>query len=96
MINYEAVSKVESFYEDDNATRAEKIETLQELINNGMAWRLQGSIGRIAMIAIEAGWCILGEIGHKDYYGNYVPPRHEVKPGTKGSVEYQEKMLENS
>ena len=96
MTNYEAVSKVEGFCEGENATEAERIEALQELINSGMAWTLQGSTGRAAMDAIEAGLCILGETGHRDYYGNYVPSRHEVKAGTKGSVEYQEKMLENS
>lgn len=61
---------------------------LQALIDNGMAWRLEGSVGRAAHDAIEAGVCILGETGHCDYWGNYVPSRHEVAPGTKGSVEY--------
>ena len=65
---------------------------LQELINSGMAWRLEGSIGRAAMAAINAGECVLGEEGHTDYYGNYVPSRYEVEPGTKGSVEYARRM----
>jgi hypothetical protein len=34
----------------------------------------------------------LGEKGHKDAYGNYVPSRYEVDPGTKGSIEYAQKM----
>ena len=63
----------------------------QELINSGMAWRLEGSIGRAAMNCIESGHCILGEQGHRDYYGNYVPSRYEVEPGTKGSLEYAKK-----
>lgn len=61
---------------------------LQDLINNGAAWRLEGSVGRAAMRAIEGGRCVLGETGHRDYWGNYVPSRTEVQPGTKGSVEY--------
>jgi hypothetical protein len=61
---------------------------LQALINSGLAWQLEGSVGRAAMDAIEAGVCILGEVGHRDYWGNYIPSRHEVVPGTKGSVEY--------
>ena len=65
---------------------------LQTLIDNGMAWRLEGAVGRAAMRAIEAGECVLGEEGHHDYYGNYVPSRHEVEPGTKGSAEYAEMM----
>lgn len=67
-----------------------EIELFQSLINSGEAWRLQGSYGRDAMAMIEAGLCMLGEVGHTDYYGNYVPSRHEVKAGTKGSPEYVE------
>ena len=67
---------------------------LQELIDNGMAWRLEGSVGRAAMDAIENGACILGETGHRDYWGNYIPSRYEVEPGTKGSLEYAQKMQE--
>lgn len=63
-------------------------DNLQTLIDNGNAWRLEGSVGRAAMDAIESGACILGEVGHRDYWGNYIPSRHEVKPGTKGSIEY--------
>ena len=65
---------------------------MQELIDTGMAWRLEGYIGRQCMAAIESGECVLGEVGHTDYYGNYVPSRYEVQPGTKGSIEYQEAM----
>lgn len=61
---------------------------LQALIDSGMAWRMEGHIGRQAMAAIEAGECILGEQGHRDYWGNRVPSRYEVKPGTPGSPEY--------
>jgi hypothetical protein len=60
----------------------------QELIDSGQAWRLEGSIGRQCMAAIEAGVCTLGPIGHRDYYGNYVPAIHEVEAGTLGSIEY--------
>lgn len=65
---------------------------LQALINSGEAWRLEGSIGRAAHDAIEAGVCVLGEVGHRDYWGNYVPSRYEVEPGTKGSLEYAERL----
>ena len=70
--------------------QGEAILDLQALINSGLAWRLEGSVGRAAMDAIEAGVCILGEVGHRDYWGNYIPSRHEVEAGTKGSVEYAE------
>jgi hypothetical protein len=64
------------------------IDELQGLIDSGAAWRLEGSVGRAAMAAIEDGLCVLGEVGHRDYWGNYIPSRHEVEPGTKGSLEY--------
>lgn len=70
------------------------VNNLQELIDSGMAWRLEGSVGRAAMRAIEDGECVLGEIGHRDYWGNYVPSRYEVEAGTKGSVEYAQRMQE--
>lgn len=60
----------------------------QALIDSGTAWRMEGSVGRSAMGMLEAGWCILGEVGHKDYWGNYVPSRTEVQAGTLGSIEY--------
>ena len=72
----------------EDATEQEVIETYQHLIDTGDAWRLEGHVGRTAMGLIEAGLCVLGEEGHRDYWGNYVPSRHEVKPGTKGSIEY--------
>lgn len=66
----------------------DEIDNLQHLIDSGAAWRMEGSVGRAAMAALEEGLCILGEEGHRDYWGNYVPSRHEVMPGTKGSIEY--------
>ena len=66
----------------------EYIENMQDLINTGTAWKLEGSVGRSAMALIESGECMLGEEGHRDYWGNYVPSRHEVEAGSKGSPEY--------
>jgi hypothetical protein len=70
------------------------MDDLQALIDSGTAWQLEGSVGRAAMRAIESGECVLGPEGHRDYWGNYVPSRFEVEPGTKGSVEYAENMQE--
>ena len=60
----------------------------QELIDSGLAWKLEGSIGRQCMDLIDAGVCTLGPVGFRDYWGNYVPSKFEVKPGTKGSQEF--------
>jgi hypothetical protein len=65
-------------------------DELQGLIDSGAAWQLEGSVGRAAMAAIEEGRCILGPEATRDAYGNWVPSRDEVQPGTKGSREYQE------
>jgi len=74
---------------DENATEYDVIETYQALINNGMAWQLEGHVGRTAMALIQDGVCMLGETSHTDYYGNYIPSRDEV-PGKPGSPEYVE------
>ena len=73
---------------NEDATNEEVVATYQNLINSGDAWKLEGHVGRTAMALIESGECILGEVGHRDYYNNYVPSRTEVASGTKGSVEY--------
>jgi hypothetical protein len=62
--------------------------TIQDLINSGMAWRLEGAVGRQCMAAIDNGAAILGKTSQRDYYGNRIPSRTEVKSGTKGSVRY--------
>jgi hypothetical protein len=71
------------------------LPSMQEMIDSGQAWRMEGSIGRQCMDCIESGDCILGETGHRDYWGNYVPSRHEVLPGTLGSEEYARERQEN-
>jgi len=70
---------------DESITSDEEIDAYQDLINTGAAWKLEGYVGRTAMMMIDNGLCTLGEEGHKDYWGNYVPSKHEVKPGSKGS-----------
>lgn len=59
---------------------------LQDNINSGLAWKLEGSYGRSAMSALEQGACVLPEESHLDYYGNTVPARADVKDGHKGTL----------
>lgn len=75
---------------DEDSSFAEQAAAYQLLIDDGSAWRLEGHVGRTAMDLIEQGYCTLGEVGHRNFYGNYVPSRFEVEPGTKGSASYQE------
>jgi hypothetical protein len=69
---------------DELADEREEAVAIQRAINSGL-WSLQGSYGRAMMAALEAGICMLGEKPARDYYGNRIPSRDEVKPGTKGS-----------
>ena len=70
------------------------LEELQGYINNGMAWQLEGHVGRTAMQALESGACMLPEERHNDYYGNTVPSRNDLKSGTKGTLENSQNFWE--
>lgn len=72
---------------EDAVDEYELYASIQRAINGGM-WSLQGSYGRTMMGAINDGWCLLGTKSFKDYWGNTIPARTEVKAGTKGSPEY--------
>lgn len=88
-MNYQTIKKAQKeygFYE------------LQECINSGLAWKLEGSYGRAAMNALEVGLCMLPKQFHKDTYGNTVPSRDVLKKGTKGTFqncsEFWQKVLD--
>jgi hypothetical protein len=42
-------------YEQGKLNQEEVIDLFQELVDNGMAWTLQGSYGRTAMDLLQAG-----------------------------------------
>lgn len=44
-------------YEDGELTQDQAVEGMQQLINSGLAWQLQGCYGRLAQQLIEAGLC---------------------------------------
>lgn len=75
-------------YENDQLEEDDTIAFFQELIDSGQAWRLQGSYGRTAMRMIKNGQCMLGPIGFRDFYGNYIPSRDEVVSESPGSAEF--------
>jgi len=62
----------------------------QKGINTGEIWKFEGSVGRFAMEMIEGGVCFLPEERTQDYYGNVIPSRNDLQPGTKGTLENAE------
>lgn len=67
----------------------------QALINKGMAWKLEGSIGRLCMDLLRIGACMLPKKRHIDYYGNLIPSRDDVKKGTTGSYQNSVQYYQN-
>ena len=59
----------------------------QALINGGVAWKLEGSTGRACMELLRLGACMLPKQRFRDYYGNLVPSRDDVKKGSTGSYQ---------
>jgi hypothetical protein len=78
------ISNIEA---EDDVDEYDYFASVQRAINVG-SWTFQGSFGRTMMDAIVTGRCLLGTKEFRDYYGNPVPSRDQVKAGTKGSPEY--------
>lgn len=75
-MNFQSVKKLQKDY---------GFTAIQEQINNGSVWSMEGSMGRYAMSLLESGVCMLPKKRTTDYYGNVLPSRDDVKAGTKGS-----------
>lgn len=58
---------------------------MQDNINTGLAWKLEGSVGCEAMALLESGACMLPKETRVDAYGNTVPSRDVLKKGSKGT-----------
>lgn len=75
------------------ADEFEEAKALQRAINGGAAWSFQGSYGRAMMDALKSGLAMLGKASARDYWGNYIPARDEVKPGSFGSREFVAEVM---
>jgi hypothetical protein len=72
-------------WEEGDMDESNEVAMFQKMINDGSVWHMPGSTGRRAMELLRAGLCELGEQRFKDAYGNTVPSKHDVKPGTTGA-----------
>jgi hypothetical protein len=88
-MNYSTIKKLQKDY---------GYSEMQSLIDSGIAWKMEGSIGREAMRLIECGACMLPKKAFSGYYGGYIPSRDELKKGTKGtyhnSVNYFKQIIQ--
>ena len=75
-------------YYDEDITLEEQALAVQRRINDGTIWHLEGSAGRLAMDLIEQGYCMLPKTRRSDIYGNHIPSRDDLKPGTLGTWGY--------
>ena len=66
---------------------AHGLKQMQDLINSGDAWKMEGSYGRAAMANLDSGACMLPTESHWDYWGNLVPSRDMLQDGTKGTLQ---------
>jgi hypothetical protein len=75
-MNYQSIKKLQSIY---------GFTEMQNMINSGLAWHSEGSVGRCAAELLECGACMLPKIRRFDAYHNLVPSRTDLKEGTKGT-----------
>ena len=65
---------------------------IQDLINSGLCWKMEGTVGRNAMDTLRSGATMLPVISCRDYYGSKIPSRLEVESGTTGSFKKCERF----
>ena len=75
-MNYAQIKQLQKQYE---------VNGIQAMINSGDCWKLEGSFGRHVMSLLEIGVCMLPKLPTKDYYGNGIPSRDYLIPGSKGT-----------
>ena len=75
-MNYQTIVKLQKEY---------GFAEVQQNINSGICWKMEGSVGRYSMSLLEVGVCMLPLKSNRDAYGNTVPSRKDLKSGTKGT-----------
>ena len=83
------------FYKLKQLQFAYGYDQMQEMIETGMAWKMEGAYGRDVMDSLRSGACFLPTTSKKDYYGSTIPSRYQVQKGTAGSYENSVKFYTN-
>lgn len=76
----------EKFIRDRQADFPE-IQQMQEWIDKGYAWSMEGAVGREAMRGLESGMYFLPNQSFTNPYGQHIPSREEIRIGTDGSLD---------
>lgn len=75
--------------------KIEGLDTLQEMIDSGIAWKMEGSVGRSAHSALQNGACFLPEIRHTNACGTVLNKRSDREKGDSGTLEYSSNYWKN-
>lgn len=77
-MNFKRIEKLQKEY---------GVDSLQRGINTGQVWLFEGSAGRFAQDMLKWGVVMLPKFRTRDYYGNTIPARTDLKDGTKGTYQ---------
>jgi hypothetical protein len=80
------MATIKTFKQIQALQKQYKVTGVQEGITSGQCWHMEGAQGRFASECLTNGVCVLPTVQIKDYYGNTVPSRNDLKPGTKGTL----------
>lgn len=62
-------------------------DKMQNIIETGMVWHMEGAMGREAMELLRIGACFLPSKAYRDAYGNRIPSRNDLAKGSLGTLE---------
>jgi hypothetical protein len=71
-------------------------DKMQNIIETGAVWHMEGSLGREAMHLLELGACFLPRKARRGAYGQTIPSRSMVEAGTKGTLQNSIQFYENN
>jgi hypothetical protein len=76
-----------TFKQIESLQKGYRVNGIQDLINSGQCWMMEGSVGRFANDCLEAGICMYPLTEKPSYYGGYFPNRKMIKKNSAGSFQ---------